>query len=94
MKDVRSLTSQQARQLEEAGEVTPGADRAADIPQRKEANTGGFGGLAERPGSVRRDRHVEVRNERREQRSDVGLSPADLSQRDDQQHPGSSRAET
>ena len=48
MKDVRSLTSQQARQLDETGEVTPRADRAADIPQRKEANTGGFGGLAER----------------------------------------------
>ena len=92
MKDVRSLAPQQPRQLEEAREVTPRADRAADIPQRKKANTGGFGGLAERPGSMRRDRHVEVRDERGEQRSDVGLSPADLGQRDDQQHPGSTLA--
>jgi hypothetical protein len=38
---------------------------------------------------VRRDRHIEVADERREQRCDVGLRPADLGQRDEQQHPGS-----
>ena len=47
-----------------------------------------LGGLAEWSGSVRSDRHVEVAYERREQRSDIGLRPADLGQRDQQQHPG------
>jgi hypothetical protein len=40
MEDVRSLAPQQADQLEEAGEIAPGADGAPDAPQRKEANTG------------------------------------------------------
>ena len=89
MEDVRSLAPQQADQLEEAGEIAPGADGAPDAPQRKEANTGSLSSLAEWAGSVRRDRHVEVADERRQQRCDVGLSPADLGQRDDQQDPGS-----
>ena len=89
MEDVRSLAPQQADQLEEAGEIAPGADGAPDTPQRKEANTGSLGSLAEWAGSVRRDRHVEVADERRQQRCDIGLSPADLGQRDDQQDPGS-----
>ena len=88
VEDVRSLAPQQARQLDEPREVTPRADRAPDAPEREEADTRRLGGLAERPGSVRRDRHVEAGDERRKQRSDVGLSPADLGQRDEQQHPG------
>jgi hypothetical protein len=89
MEDVRSLAPQQAHQLEEAGEIAPGADGAPDAPQRKEANTRSLSSLAEWAGSVRRHRHVEVADKCRQQRRDVGLSPADLRQRDDQQYPGS-----
>jgi hypothetical protein len=89
VEDVRSLAPQQARQLIEPGEIAPEADRAADVLQRMEANTRRSGSLAERPGSVRCDRDVEVADERRKQRCDVGLSPADFRQRDDQQQPWS-----
>ena len=94
VEDVRSLAPQQARQLEKPGEVAPGADRAPHALQRNEENTGRLGSLAERPGSVRCDRHVEVADERRQQRCDIGLSPADLGQRDDQQYPGSPPVDT
>ena len=89
MEDVRTLAAQQSRQLEEPDEIAPRADRAPDAPKGKEASPGGLGSLAERPETVRRDRHVEVADERWEQRCDVGLSPADLGQRDDQQYPRS-----
>ena len=88
VEDVRSLAAEQSRQLDKPGEIAPGADRASDVPQRKEANPRRLSGLAEWTGSVRSDRYVEAVYERREQRSDIGLRPADLGQRDDQQHPG------
>lgn len=89
VENVRSLATQQAHQFQEAGEIAPETDRAPDAPQRKETYARRLGGLAERTGSVRRYRHVELADERREQRSDVSLRPADLGQRDQQQHPGS-----
>jgi hypothetical protein len=89
VEDVWPLAAQQSRQLEEPDEIAPRADRAPYAPQRQEASTGSLGSLAERPGSVRRNRNVEVADERREQRCNVRLSPADLGQRDDEQYPWS-----
>ena len=92
VEDVRSLPTQQARQLDEAREVAPGAERATDVPQWNEADSRGLGRLAEGAVPVRRDRHVEVADEGRQQRSDVGLCPTDLRQRDHEQHPRSAAA--
>ena len=88
MEDVRPLPPQQARELEEAGEIAPGADRASDAPQWNEASTRRLRGLAEWTGPVRGDDDVEVIREGREERRDVGLRSADLGQRDEQQHSG------
>ena len=85
VQDVRPLAAEQPHQLDETGGVMPRPDFTADASQRVKAGTRGLGGVAERARSVRRDRHVEMRNERREQGSHVRLSAADLGQRDDQE---------
>ena len=89
VQDVGPLPTQHSRQFDEAGEVAPRVDRTPDIPEREETDTCSLGGLAERPGSMCRDRHVEVAYERRKQRCDVGLRATDLGQRDEQQESGS-----
>ena len=88
MEDVRPLPPQQARDLDEADEIAPGADRPSDAPQRNEASAHRLGGLAEWTASMRGNDHVELIREGREERRDVGLRSADLGQRDEQQHPG------
>jgi hypothetical protein len=85
VEDVRTLAADQPHELDEPRGVPPRIDRTADIPQWLKAGAGSLGGLAERTGPVRRDRHVEPRDERREQGRHVPLRPADLGQRDDQE---------
>jgi hypothetical protein len=85
VKDVRPFATEQPDQLDEPRGVPPRIDRTANVPQRVKARTRSPGGLVERARSVRRDRHVEIADERREQGRHVRLRPADLGQRDDQE---------
>lgn len=86
MEDVRPFATEESDELDEAGEV-PRTDRAPNVLQRDETNAVCRRGLADRPGPVRRNRDVEFTDECREQLDDVGLSPADLGERDQQQDP-------
>lgn len=87
MEDVRSLAPEEANELDEAGEISPGTDRTPNVLQGDEANPVCGRSLAQRAGTVRRNGDVEVADECRKQRSDVRLRPADLGERDQQQDP-------
>ena len=99
MQDVRSLSAKQPYELEEAGEVPPGSDRAADVAERDEPDAGFLGCSAKRPGSVRCDDDIEALDDGGQERRDIRLSPTDLGQRDQQQklrsrHQGAVRTAT
>ena len=74
--------AQQPYELEEAGQVPPGADGAADVPERDEPDAGFLGCRAKRSGPVGCDDDVEALDEDGQERRDVRLGPADLGQRD------------
>lgn len=90
VEDVGPLAAQQSDELEQAGDVSPGVDRPADVAQRQEPDAARLCGFPERAGPVRGDRDVEAA-ESGEQRRDVRLRAADLGERDQHQQPRTPR---
>ena len=86
VEDVRLLAAQQADELDEAGEIPQRSDRAPNVSQRDEANAVRGRGFLNRAGAMRRNDDVEVADEGRKQLGDVGLSPTDLGESDQQQN--------
>jgi O-Antigen ligase len=85
VEDVGALASQECEELEQAEQVTPGADRPPDVPERKEAHARCTRGVSQRPGTVGRDRDVEAPGERGQKGRDVRLRPSELGERHDQE---------
>lgn len=83
--DVRPFAAEQADELGEAGEVAKRIDGAPNVFEGDETSAVCHRGFLQRAGAVGRNGDVEVTCERRKQRSDVRLSPADLGERDQQQ---------
>ncbi len=84
MDDVGSFTAQQADQLDQAQQIAYRIDRAADMLQWDVAGPRRDRSLADWALPMRRNDDVESVGQRREQRRDVGLSSADLGERDHQ----------
>ena len=85
VEDVRPLAAQETDQLDEACEVAKRIDLAPHVLQRNEVRACLLGRAAQRTVAVCGHRHVEARDERRQQRRDVRLRAADLGERDEHQ---------
>ena len=89
--DVRPFSPYERRELEQATEVTQGAERTADVLELDEAHAGRLHALAKRPAAVRRHGHVEVLGEHGQQARHVGLRAARFGERDEEQDPWTHR---
>jgi hypothetical protein len=87
MHDVGAHPPNQDEKLEQAEEVARGMHRAADVPEAHEAHARGAGRVAERAISVRGDDDLEAAGQGREQLRHVGLRPAGLCERDEDEDP-------
>jgi hypothetical protein len=92
MDDLGSFTAQQPYQLDQAEKIAHWTDRAADMLQWDVAGPRPNCSLPEGAHPVGGDGDVEPVGECREQRRDVGLSSADLGERDHQDDPRTPRA--
>ena len=87
MDDVRAYAAHEHDELEEAEEVSPGADRATDVPERHERGSCLRDRRPQRSGSVSRYRNGVAADERRHERRDVRLRTARFGERDEQEDP-------
>jgi hypothetical protein len=93
VEDVRALPPQQTDELDEAEQISPWADRAPDVLERDEPDARFRRCIAERPRTMGCNGDVEAAGKGWKKRGDVRLSAADLGKRDQQQDPGSPRAQ-
>ena len=84
MKNLGPFVAKQENELDEPGEIPQRLDRPTHVPERNETDATARRGLSERALAVGGDGHVEVLGQGREERGDIGLSPAHLRKRDHQ----------
>ncbi len=86
MDDVGPEPAAEPVELPEAERIARG-DRATDMAERDVVGAGGAHRVAQRAGPVRRHRDVEARDEGGHERTEVGLRPATLGQRHENEDP-------
>ncbi len=87
MNDVRTQTAYQADELEQAENIPPRTDPAADVAKRHVRGPSRSYPLGQRAGAVRRDDDVIPSDEPRSERRDVRLRAALLGERDEKKDP-------
>jgi O-antigen ligase len=87
--DVRSQTTHQRDELEQAERVPPETERPPHVTELDERNSGRPGGVGDGSGPMRGDRGVEGLGDGRQQRRHVRLGATGLGERDDEQEASS-----